>query len=144
MSRRRDVLLGLKALASATLPAADIRGFDGDTSVRTIGLGGTVIGHPGDPGEPEVDLSPLSYNYAHRFPIEMAPPPGTPDQSAVLDTMMGAYGAAIAADRTLGGLCDWVEVSAADEDDTPVKGAATQSWGVFDVIANYSTPDPLN
>ncbi len=59
------------------------------------------------PGEPEVTLSPLRYHYAHRAEIEAVVQGTTRD--AALDTLCASIGAALATDRTLGGLCDWVE-----------------------------------
>ncbi|WP_010184776.1 hypothetical protein [Sphingomonas sp. PAMC 26605] len=141
MSKRRDVIMAVKALATAALPNAKIRGFDGDTARPTnVTGGGVVIGHPGDPGEPAVDLSPLTYNYDHPITLEFAP--GGSDQAGGLDAMMGVFGAAIEADRTLGGLCSWIEAQAPDEDDTP-SGTGSQRWAMLDVIASYSTPNPL-
>ena len=52
-------------------------------------------------------------------------------------------GAAIAADRTLGGLCDWVEAEAPRPVDLPVEGAASLKAAVIHVILHYSTADPL-
>ena len=69
-----------------------------------------LVRRDGDPGEPEVTLSPLRYHYQHRAEIE-AVVQGT-DLDAAFDTLTASIGAAIAADRTLGGLCDWVEAEA--------------------------------
>lgn len=50
-------------------------------------------------------LSPLAYHYQHRAEIE-AVVQGA-DRNADFDTLCASVGAALAADRTLGGLCDW-------------------------------------
>ena len=55
-------------------------------------------------------LSPLRYHYQHRAEIE-AVVPGA-DRDAAFDTLTASIGAALVADRTLGGLCDWVEAEA--------------------------------
>ena len=52
-------------------------------------------------------------------------------------------GDAIAADRTLGGLCDWIEASAPQPVDLPVEGAATMKAAIVPVALIYSTADPL-
>ena len=73
---------------------------------------GLLILRDGEPGEPEVTLStPLAYHYQHRAEIE-AVVQGD-DRDAAFDTLCASIGAALAADRTLGGLCDWVEAGAA-------------------------------
>jgi hypothetical protein len=66
-TKQLQVILAVKALVAEALPDAEIRGFDGDATKPTrVGSGGCVIGTRGDPGDPEVDLSPLTYNYSHR------------------------------------------------------------------------------
>lgn len=145
MSKRRDVMLAVKALVAAALPLAEVRGFDKDTAKPgKLGPAGTVIGHPGDPGEPEVDLCPPAYHYEHSFRLEVAPSPDAADPDAMLDDMFISLGAAVAADRTLRGLCSHLEASAPDLDDADVAGAKAQRWGAFDIVAHYTTLDPLN
>jgi len=98
-------------------------------------------GGPAEPGEPEVTLSPLRYHYQHRAEIEAVVQGATRD--AAFDTLCASVGAAIAADRTLGGLCDWVEAEAPRPVDLPVEGAATLKAAVIPVVLHYSTADPL-
>jgi len=142
MTKQRDVGLALKALVQAALPLAAVKGFDGDTSKPAlIGPNGTVIGHPGEPGDPEVDLSPPTYNYRHRFYLEVAADNGDP--GAPLDAMLVAIGAAIRADRTLGGLCMYLEAVAPDRNDRTTDQVATTNWAVLPIDAHYSTEDPL-
>jgi hypothetical protein len=49
----------------------------------------------------------------------------------------------IRADRTLGGLCDWVEAEAAQPVDLPVEGAEALKAAVVPVILTYTMADPL-
>ena len=142
MTYQRDILLAAKALVEAALPLADVRGFDGDTSKPDkIGSDGTVIGHPGEPGDPEVDLSPLAFNYAHRMYLEVGAAGGA--GGAPLDAMLAAIGVAIRAERTLGGLCDWLEAVAPDRNDRTTARVATTNWAVLPIVAHYTTSDPL-
>ena len=97
--------------------------------------------HDGEPGEPEVTLSPLRYHYQHRAEIE-AVVQGT-GREAAFDTLTASIGTALAADRTLGGLCDWVEAEAPRPVDLPVEGAASLKAAVIPVVLHYSTADPL-
>ena len=86
-------------------------------------------------------LSPLRYHYQHRAEIE-AVVQGA-DRDTAFDTLIASIGAALAADRTLGGLCDWVEAEAPRPVDLPVEGAASLKAAVITVVLHYSTADPL-
>lgn len=139
MSRRLDVLSALKALIAAALPNADVLGLDNDASPPArIYPGGRAIVRTGDPGEPDVDLCPLAYNYAHRVPVEVLA-----NDEAMLDTMLVAIGNAVEADRTLGGLCDWLEPIAPETDEIAADNAAAQRGCELMIIASYVTTNPL-
>ena len=99
----------------------------------------------GDPGEPEVSLSPLTYLYLHRIPLEIAPyESATLTREQVLDAMTGAIGAAVMVNRTLGGLCDWIEAEAPMTDDIEALGALPGHFADLAILAVYATTDPLN
>ena len=49
----------------------------------------------------------------------------------------------LSADRTLGGLCDWVEAEAPRPVDLAVDGAAALKAAVIPVVLHYATSDPL-
>src|SRR5690606_21286886 len=102
---------------------------------------GLLILRDGDPGEPEVTLSPLRYHYQHHAEIEAIVQGASRDTT--FDTLCASIGEALAADRTLSGLCDWVEAEAPQPVDLPVEGAATLKAAVIPVILHYSTADPL-
>ncbi len=69
MSVREAALVALKTVLVAACPGADVkRNADVPTDV---GPGGLVILRDGDPGEPEVTLSPPSYAYEHRAVVEI-------------------------------------------------------------------------
>jgi len=139
--KQMDVLLALKALVVSALPGATVLGFDGDTSVpELVPDGGAVIGFPGEPGEPEVDLSPLAYNYEHQIPLQVAADDAV--KGAGLVAMLEAIGAAVAADRTLGGLCEWLEAGAPEFADRYEDGV-NPNWADLDITAHYSTLNPL-
>lgn len=99
---RETILTALQARLSA-LPATALRGDVLPERVPTTGL---LILRDGEPGEPEVTLSPLAYHYQHRAEIE-AVVQGA-DRDTTFDALTASIGTALAADRTLGGLCDWV------------------------------------
>lgn len=146
MSRRLDVLAALKAKLSALFPGADVMGLDGDDAAPAkVGPLGRIIIRSGDLGDPEVDLSPLTYNWTHRIPLEVAAYETTAATSEeVVDGMLGLIGASVIADRQLGGLCDWMEPTAATTDDLFVDGAAVPKGANLMILASYSTADPLS
>ncbi|MGE5509677.1 MAG: hypothetical protein ACM31O_00335 [Bacteroidota bacterium] len=142
-SKREQVLDAVKALVAAALPNADVK--RNLAKAERIPPGGLVTVRDGEPGEPEVMLSPLTYIYTHRIPIEVAAYETTSKpREQVLDEMLGAIGTAVAADRTLGGLCDFIEAEAPATDDVETAGARAGRWADAAIVAVYGTTDPLN
>ena len=134
---RETILTALFARLSA-LPATALRG---DVLPERVPTAGLLILRDGEPGEPEVTLSPLRYHYQHRAEIEAVVQGVARDPA--FDAFCASVGAIIAADRTLGGLCDWVEAEAPRPVDLPVEGAAALKAAVITIILHYSTGDPL-
>ncbi len=134
---RETILTALYTRISA-LSATALRG---DVLPERVPVAGLLILRDGEPGEPEVTLSPLRYHYQHRAEIEAVVQGAARD--AAFDTLCASIGVALAADRTLGGICDWVEAEAPQPVDLPVEGAASLKAAVIPVILHYSTADPL-
>ena len=135
---RETILQALHSLLQ-TQAAPVLRG---EVLPERVPAAGLLILRDGDPGEPEVTLSPLTYHYQHRAEIE-AVVQGA-DRDAAFDTLAAGVGTALAADRTLGGLCDWVEAEAPRPIDLPVEGAATLKAAVIPVALHYTSADPLS
>ena len=134
---RETILAALFARLSA-LPATVLRG---DVVPERVPATGLLILRDGEPGEPEVTLSPLRYHYQHRAEIEAVVLGSARDTA--FDALCASIGAALAGDRTLGGLCDWVEAEAPQPVDLTVEGAATLKAAVITVVLHYTTADPL-
>ena len=107
-----------------------------------IPTAGLIILREGQPGEPEVTLSPLRFHYQHRAELEVVVQASTGRASA-FDSLIAAIGTALEADRTLGGLCDWVEPEAPASVDRPIEGAAALKAAVITAILHYTTTGPL-
>ncbi len=103
---------------------------------------GLIILRDGQPGEPEVTLSPLRHHFQHRTELEVIVQAAN-DRATAFDTLIAAIGTTLAADRTLGGLCDWVEAEAPASVDLPVEGAVSLKAAVVTVVLHYTTADPL-
>ena len=108
-----------------------------------IPTSGLNILRDGKPGEPEVTLSPLTYFYEHRAELEVVIQAGSGRGDALFDALTGSIGAVLASDRTLGGLCDWVEAEAPEPIDPPIEGAAALKAAVITIVLHYASPDPL-
>jgi hypothetical protein len=134
---RETILAALHARLSA-LPATSLRG---DVLPERIPPAGLLILRDGEPGEPEVTLSPLRYHYQHRAEIEAVVQDA--DRDAAFDILCASIGTAITTDRTLGGLCDWVEAEAPRPVDLPVEGAASLKAGIVPIILYYVSPNPF-
>lgn len=138
MPTTRETILAALHARLSMLPATVLRG---DILPERVPAAGLLILRDGDPGEPEATLSPLIYHYQHRAEIEVIVQ-GT-SRDAAFDTLCASIGAAIADDRTLGGLCDWIEAEAPQPVDLPIEGAAALKAAVIPVVLHYSTADPL-
>lgn len=143
MSKREDVLNGLKALLTLALPAADIkRNADKPNS---IGPGGMVIIRDGELVEDEVLLGPLLYLYDHHIALEVAgfPVPGDGEREYALDVILAQIGAAVLANRTMSGLVDFLEAGPPISADAEVPGAASFRWADVTIVASYSASNAL-
>ena len=134
---RETVLVALHARLSS-LPATTLRGELLPERVRAAGL---LILRDGEPGDPEVTLSPLRYHYQHRAEIEAVVQ--SVERDTDFDMLCASIGAVIAADRTLGGLCDWVEAEAPRPVDLPVESAVSLKAAVIVVVLHYAADDPM-
>ena len=139
MSGRETILTALADLLS-TIPHVPV--LRGDVLPERIPPAGLMILRDGSPGEPGVTLSPLTYHFQHRSELEVIVQSAT-DRDAIFDALLAQISAVIAADRTLRGLCDWVEPEAAEPVDLPVEGAASLKAGIIPVILHYATSDAL-
>ena len=135
---RETILAGLHA---RLLPLAALVLRD-EVLPDRIPTAGLIILRDGQPGEPEVTLSPLRYHYQHRAELEVVVQAGT-GRASTFDTLIDTIGAALEADRTLGGLCDWVEPEAPASVDLPIEGAAALKAAVVTVVLHYTATGPL-
>lgn len=146
MSRREEIMSALLAQIRNTfaldvaLSHAEV--LRGEVLPVEIPRDGTVILRDGEPGEPEVLMSPLTWCYQHRAEVELLVQGGA-SRAGLLDNLASGLGRAIAADRTLGGLCDWIEGGAPVVTDLPIEGAETIRGATVAVVLHYCITDPL-
>jgi len=142
MPTPRETILQALLAALQSVPAATV--LRGAILPERLPTGGLLILRDGDPGTPEVTLSPLQYHFEHRSEVEVIVQGKTPaDRDAAFDVLLAELATAIATDRTLGGLCDWVEAEAPQPVDLPVEGAEALKAAIVPIILTYTTADPL-
>ena len=130
MPTLRETILAALHTRLQTLAAPVLRG---EVLPERIPATGLIILRDGKPGEPEVTVSPLTYFYEHRAELEVLVQVGT-GRDTLFDALTASIGATLAADRTLGGLCDWVEAEALEPVDLPIEGAAALKAAVIIVV----------
>lgn len=142
MTTRREQVLAALFGRLQTTPQATVR--RNEPLPEKVPAAGLVILRDGDPGEPEVLLSPITYLWTHRATVEAivgGPTPAARD--AALDDLLASIGETIASDRTLGGRCDHVEAGAPDVGAIAVEGGAPLKGAAVTVTLIYATTDPL-
>ena len=122
----------LTALADLLRTVPHVPVLCGEILPERISPAGLMILRDGDPGDPAVTLSPLSYHYQHRADLEVIVQGA--DRNTAFAALCAQIGAVIRADRTLGGRCDWVEAEAPQPVDLPVEGAASLKAAVIPVV----------
>ena len=139
MSTTRETILAALHARLQSLAATALRD---EVLPERIPPAGLIILRDGQPGEPEVTLSPLRYHYQHRAELEVVVQ-AAKDRATSFDTLIASIGTALDSDRTLGGLCDWVEAEAPASVDLPVEGAVSLKAAVITVLLQYTAADPL-
>lgn len=139
MTPRETILTALTDLLR-TIPHVPV--LRGEVLPERIPPSGLMILRDGNPGEPGVTLSPLTYHYQHRAELEVIVQSSTA-RDALFDAIAAQIGTVIAADRTLRGLCDWVEAEAPEHVDQAIEGAASLKAAVVPLILHYSLVDAL-
>ncbi|MGB3537919.1 MAG: hypothetical protein WBA42_07145 [Mesorhizobium sp.] len=141
-SMMERVLKALFAAIEAAKPAGAGVQRNGILPTR-IPSAGMIVVRDGDPGEPEVLLSPPLYYYEHVAEVEIIVDRPAATRDAVFDALKRAVGAAIALDRTLGGLCDYVVGDSPASIMLPVDGGEGMKAATINVVLMYGSPDPL-
>ena len=139
MSKREDVLSALFTLLAGVGGATVARNMSLPTRIPASGL---VILRDGSPGEPEVSLSPLTYHFEHEATLEVIVQ-GQATQDSLFDAICVAIGLRLASNRTLGGLCDWLEGAAPDPTEIITEGGEPMKGAAVTITLTYSTTSPI-
>ena len=141
MSRREQILAVLLAVIETQLAATVRRN---EVLPERVPAAGLVILRDGDPGEPDVTLNPRTEFYSHRVEIEVyMPRDPAGGGEAALDALLGAIGAALRIDLSLGGLAENLTASAPETGALAIEGAAPILTARLVVTVEYLVSDPL-
>ncbi|MDP1620497.1 MAG: hypothetical protein Q8K91_15905 [Hylemonella sp.] len=99
----------------------------------------------GEMGEPEVSLSPLTYHWQHQVAIELFVADADASARDVrMDGLLLELAALIEADRTLGGVIEYVEIGPPKFDELAPDGSSGIKACLLPVVLHYSSSGPLN
>ncbi len=135
MSVREAALAALSARLGAALaarnPASEL--LRNETVPQRLPPGGLVVLRDGETVEETPILSPLAWQIEHRAVVEVV---------AASNTLLGALlmeiGAAITADRSLGGMVEWAQPGAPSFDDVETGGAAASRAAALPVTLVFT------
>jgi hypothetical protein len=126
-------------------------GMSGTTVKRNVALPERVGDHAmailrdGEMGEPEVSLSPLTYHWQHQVAIELfVADADTSVRDARMDSLLTELATRIEADRSLGGVIEYAEISSPKFDELAPDGSSGIKACLLHVILHYSSSGPLN
>ena len=141
MSRREQILAALSVVLAGQL-AAPVR--RNEVLPEKVPAAGLVILRDGEPGEPDITLNPRTEFYAHRVELEVyVPRDSSGGGEAALDQLLGAIGAALRVDETLGGLAENLTPSAPETGALALEGALPMLTARVIVTIDYLVSDPL-
>ncbi len=99
----------------------------------------------GEMGEPEVSLSPVTYHWQHQVAIELfVADPDASERDKRMDGLLVELAALIEADRTLGGVIEYAEISPPKFDELAPDGVSGIKACLLPVVLHYSSSGPLN
>ena len=146
MTKREAILEAVRAALADELPNPKIkRNVVRPTKVDAWGL---ISVNDGDPGEPEIMLSPLRYNYEHAVEIWAFVQHNDmivrgPDGPFSLDELLEELGQVLVADPTFGGAVDFSYFGAPEIDIEGPEGAGTISAAMVPLYLIYTVNNPL-
>ena len=144
-TKREQVLAALETrLKTITATITDIEVHRNLAQPPSVPDGGLVILRDGDPGDPEIVLSPVIYQWEHVAEIEIVVAEGDDAvRTTAVDAILAAIGVALVADRTLAGAVEDVRAEPPVPEDEGVEGAPALRGVILPVTLFYDSPGPL-
>lgn len=110
----------------------------------SVPAGGLIIVRDGNPGEPEIVLGQMDYQYEHEAEVEVYLQTVADRLDAEFDDLRIAVGEALVADRRLGGAVMWTEPRPSAAVDLPKTSELPIKATSIAVVLTYSSPVPIN
>jgi len=104
-----------------------------------------VVLRDGDMNEVEVMLSPLTYQWEHSANLEVyVSHPDGAERDARMDALLKLFSVLVTADRTLGGVVEFIEIHPPKFEEVAPDGAVGIKACTLDVVMHYASSDPLS
>ncbi len=141
-SKREQALQGLFLCLQTGLPGISV--LRNEVLTTAIPETGLVVLRDGDPGEPDILLSPPRYIYKHRADIEVFVQNADAAQRETdLDQLITQIGAVLETAGTLDGVIDILNPGSPELLTEPIEGAAAIKAATLPVTLEYVTANPL-
>lgn len=142
ISKREQALQGLFLCLQTGLPGISV--LRNEVLTTAIPETGLVVLRDGDPGEPDILLSPPRYIYKHRADIEVfVQNADAAKRETDLDQLITQIGAALETAGTLDGVIDILNPGSPELLTEPIEGAAAIKAATLPVTLEYVTTNPL-
>ncbi|MFN4201877.1 MAG: acyl-CoA transferase [Tabrizicola sp.] len=143
MTTAETVLAALASRIAAALPPGAVFQRNGTLPVRIPATGAAIL-RDGEPGEAERLFSPPVWYFEHEAELDLVVE-GGPEAARLeaLDVLRQSVAAALAADRSLGGLVDWCEPVASRSVDLAVDGGDGLRGLEVRILLAYAAADSL-
>jgi hypothetical protein len=142
ISKREQALQGLFLCLQTGLPGISV--LRNEVLTTAIPETGLVVLRDGDPGEPDILLSPPRYIYKHRADIEVfIQNADAAQRETELDQLITQIGAALETVGTLDGVIDILNPGSPELLTEPTPGAAAIKAATLPVTLEYVTANPL-
>ena len=139
ITTHEDVLEAVRsALAGTGVPVS--RNTD---RPERLPLSGQIILMDGDPGEPEILMSPLIYQWERVAEIAVLAQPSAAHGAKTLGDLLPLVRNALAADRSFGGVVDYSEPGAPAHSHEAPDGVPTLRRASIPLTLVYDTEDPV-
>ncbi len=141
MSMRESAIAALHAILVSALASRSPEPvvLRGETIPQHLPPGGLVVLRDGETIEETPILSPLAWAIEHRAEVEVTVTGATPAaRIALLDALLVDIGAAVTADRTLGGAVEWAQPGAPEFQDVEFEGAAAARAALLPVTLSFT------
>lgn len=140
-TKRETAMAALEAVLVTAFSGPEVFERDPEKTPQD-NTGGNVIMRDGDPGTPDISLSPIQYQFNHAVFVELSS--SGENRNAIVDGLQVKLDTALKLDRTLGAVvidCRVMEAPIIDEIDT--EGVETVRAATVSINLCYVSDSPI-